>query len=597
MGKPKVVEQDKVIQIVVTQMLQETHVPVSDRDYKYHMEQIALIRLGNLLKSGTLTFHKYNTVKQQHLADIKDALRNNEIDSYDYPTDIFTRLDFHIGIKERPSGVDPMIIEGPEEDYGDMERKDRDKVRDQFAERQRKAKPDEKIIITPANVSLRGKAGESDAVFVDGPEEDLGDQERKDRAKVKDHFPEREKKAKEEEKIVITPAVLTEQEPEEEEDEETRKARDKVRDEFAERRSIKPAEPEKIIIKPAVLKEKQPEEPEDVTDSPAARDKVRDEFAERQRKQKEEDKFKITPRAPPQRKGSREDHSMIKLGKMLGEHGGLTPDKYNQVKGTYRPRDGRLHSDERMSPGPRRKFSGDDRDIKVQQQVSVMIQKAQVRIDSKSFQHHSEHIIMIRLGRLHRIGSLTFDKYAEMKASHRIQLDEHVRYREIDTYDHSVDVFARLDEAITKHPIIIQLTMSGAKPKVVEQDKVIQIVVTQMLQETHVPVSDRDYKYHMEQIALIRLGNLLKSGTLTFHKYNTVKQQHLADIKDALRNNEIDSYDYPTDIFTRLDFHIGIKERPSGVDPMIIEGPEEDYGDMERKDRDKVRDQFAERQR
>merc|ERR1711962_598035 len=157
-----------------------------------------------------------------------------------------------------------------------------------------------------------------------------------------------------EEKIVITPAVLAEKEPEEEEDEETRKARDKVRDEFGERRSIKPAEPEKIIIKPTVLKEKQPEEPEDVTDSPAARDKVRDEFAERQRKQKEEDKFKITPRAPPQRKGSREDHSMIKLGKMLGEHGGLTPDKYNQVKGTYRPRDGRLHSDERMSPGPRR---------------------------------------------------------------------------------------------------------------------------------------------------------------------------------------------------------------------------------------------------
>merc|ERR1711962_1235547 len=296
MGKPKVVEQDKVIQIVVTQMLQETHVPVSDRDYKYHMEQIALIRLGNLLKSGTLTFHKYNTVKQQHLADIKDALRNNEIDSYDYPTDIFTRLDFHIGIKERPSGVDPMIIEGPEEDYGDMERKDRDKVRDQFAERQRKAKPDEKIIITPANVSLRGKAGESDAVFVDGPEEDLGDQERKDRAKVKDYFPEREKKAKEEEKIVITPAVLTEQEPEEEEDEETREARDKVRDEFAERRSIKPAEPEKIIIKPVVLPKKEPEEEEEDEDARKARDKVRDEFGERRSiKPAEPEKIIIKP--------------------------------------------------------------------------------------------------------------------------------------------------------------------------------------------------------------------------------------------------------------------------------------------------------------
>merc|ERR1711962_550324 len=291
MGKPKVVEQDKVIQIVVTQMLQETHVPVSDRDYKYHMEQIALIRLGNLLKSGTLTFHKYNTVKQQHLADIKDALRNNEIDSYDYPTDIFTRLDFHIGIKERPSGVDPMIIEGPEEDYGDKERKDRAKVKDHFPERQRKAKDDEKIVITPADVSLRGKKpGDEEE------EEDLGDQERKDRAKVKDYFPEREKKAKEEEKIVITPAVLTEQEPEEEEDEETRKARDKVRDEFAERRSIKPAEPEKIIIKPVVLPKKEPEDEEEDEDARKARDKVRDEFGERRSiKPAEPEKIIIKP--------------------------------------------------------------------------------------------------------------------------------------------------------------------------------------------------------------------------------------------------------------------------------------------------------------
>merc|ERR1712168_1668071 len=101
MGKPRVSEQDKVIQVVVTQMLQETHVPVSDRDYKYHMEQIALIRLGNLLKAGTLTFHKYNTMKQQHLQDVKEAIRNKEVDRYDFTTDIFTKLDLQIGIKDR----------------------------------------------------------------------------------------------------------------------------------------------------------------------------------------------------------------------------------------------------------------------------------------------------------------------------------------------------------------------------------------------------------------------------------------------------------------------------------------------------------------
>merc|ERR1712202_52147 len=289
---------------------------------------------------------------------------------------------------------------------------------------------------------------------------------------------------------------------------------------------------------------------------------------------------------------------MGKLGKMLGEYDGLTPEQFNKSKGTYRPRDGRVQREVPESPVARRKYSGlEDRDVKVQQQVSVMIQKSQVRIDAKSFQHHTEHIIMIRLGRLQRAGNLTFDRYTMMKSSHRMLMDEHVRFREIDTYDHSVDVFARLDEAVTKHPIIIELSLSGTKPRVSEQDKVIQVVVTQMLQETHVPVSDRDYKYHMEQIALIRLGNLLKSGTLTFHKYNTIKQQHVQEIKEALRNNEVDGYDWNTDIFTRLDFHIGIKERPSEADPMVIYGPEDDLGDQERKERDKVRDHFPDRQR
>merc|ERR1712013_694308 len=317
-------------------------------------------------------------------------------------------------------------------------------------------------------------------------------------------------------------------------------------------------------------------------------------------KKAEEDRFKITPRKQEKR-GPREDHSMIKLGKMLGEHGGLTPDKYNQVKGSYRPRDGRPQRevvDERTSPGPRRKASGDQRDIKVQQQVSVMIQKSGVRVDSKSFHHHTEHIIMIRLGKLQMAGNLTFERYTKMKTPHRIQMAEHVRYREIDMYDNDADVFARVDEAVTKHPIIVKLSMSGDKPRMAEQDKVIQVVVTQMLQETHVPVTERDFKYHMEQMVLIRLGNLLKAGQLTFHKYNSIKQHHLQDIKDALRYGEIDSYDWITDIFTRLDFHIGIKvERVSEVDPMVVVGPEEDYGDQERKEREKARDQFAERER
>ena len=55
------------------------------------------------------------------------------------------------------------------------------------------------------------------------------------------------------------------------------------------------------------------------------------------------------------------------------------------------------------------------------------------------------------------------------------QMAEHVRYREIDMYDNDADVFARVDEAVTKHPIIVKLSMSGDKPRMAEQDKVIQV--------------------------------------------------------------------------------------------------------------------------
>merc|ERR1712212_494234 len=290
-AKPRVSEQDKVIQVVVTQMLQETHGPVSDRDYKYHMEQIALIRLGNLLKPGTLTFHKYNTIKQQHVQEIKEALRNFEVDGYDWNTDIFTRLDFHIGIKERPSEADPMVIYGPEDDLGDQERKERDKVRDHFPDRERKQQEEEKIVITPANVSLRGKKVGPDGVSVEGPEEDLGDQERKERDKVRDHFPDRDRHQQAAAKIVIKPANVSlrgkkpgEEEDEDEDGDDTTRQRNKVKDHFPEREK-KVKEEEKIVIKPAnvSLRDKKKEEEEEK----AKKEKEAKEAAEKARKEKE----------------------------------------------------------------------------------------------------------------------------------------------------------------------------------------------------------------------------------------------------------------------------------------------------------------------
>merc|ERR1712013_194307 len=156
----------------------------------------------------------------------------------------------------KKSGAAELTVEGPEdeEDLGDQERQQRDKVRDEFAERQRKTKDEERIIIKPADISLRGKKDEGN----EEEEEDLGDQEPQKRDKVRDEFAERQRKTKEEEKIVIKPADISlrgkkdggDEEEEEDLGDQEPQQRDKVRDEFAERQR-KTKEEEKIIIKPA----------------------------------------------------------------------------------------------------------------------------------------------------------------------------------------------------------------------------------------------------------------------------------------------------------------------------------------------------------
>merc|ERR1712142_193267 len=381
-----------------------------------------------------------------------------------------------------PAVLPEKAKEEEEEESPDQPKK-KGKVSDQFPEKKKKEKKDAKVVIKPKDLpkkkGARVRFSDQPGVVRRKKQEPPVDEEASkedmfkdippvDKKKVSDEFPEKEKKAKEEEKIVIKPADLSgrgkkpiaeeeqivmedvvdvEQVPEDETD--ARAAKDKVRDHFPEKERKK-AEEEKIVITPAALVEQTPpEEPE------------------KPKKIKQDNK--ITPRTPPQRRrGPREDHSMIKLGKMLGETGGLDDENFDQVKGKYRPRDPREVRDERISPGPRRKFSGDDKDIKVQQQVSVMIQKANVRCDAKSFHHHTEHVVMIKLGRLQNAGNLTFEKYNKMKSSHRIEMSERVRFREIDSYDHEHDVFARLDNVVTNHPITIKFTTSGAKPKVQE---------------------------------------------------------------------------------------------------------------------------------
>merc|ERR1711936_1500676 len=81
------------------------------------------------------------------------------------------------------------------------------KVKDHFPERNKKEKEEEKIVIKPTDVTLRPKEEVPEPVVL-GEEEETPD-DTISKSKVKDHFPERKKKEKEEEKLIIEPADVT----------------------------------------------------------------------------------------------------------------------------------------------------------------------------------------------------------------------------------------------------------------------------------------------------------------------------------------------------------------------------------------------------
>merc|ERR1712212_1194251 len=136
----------------------------------------------------------------------------------------------------------------------------------------------------------------------DEPTESLFDNVPETKPKVKDEFAEKDKKPKEEEKIVITPKVLPKKEESssesEEEEEELKPEPPKKKLSTADLKpmvQIKVAAPTAPVI--ARRKKKEDDEPtESLFDNvPETKPKVKDEFAEKDKKPKEEEKIVITP--------------------------------------------------------------------------------------------------------------------------------------------------------------------------------------------------------------------------------------------------------------------------------------------------------------
>merc|ERR1712168_1191093 len=148
-----------------------------------------------------------------------------------------------------------------------------------------KPKEQEKIVITPKDIP------------------DKTDEKQKQ--KIKDEFADREKKPKEDEKIIIKPVVLPTKPEESSSEEEEEEVKPEPKKKLS-RSDLKPAVQIKMAVTPEpapTLRRKKKETEEEPADPfaglPAAKPKVKDEFAEKDKKPKEQEKIVITPKDIP----------------------------------------------------------------------------------------------------------------------------------------------------------------------------------------------------------------------------------------------------------------------------------------------------------
>merc|ERR1712183_1216023 len=262
----------------------------------------------------------------------------------------------------------------------------------------------------------------------------------------------------------------------------------------------------KEVLETAKVK-KQAEDDEEAT-ARAEREKVKDHFPERKRSQKEEEKVVIKP-ANLSSRGKRvqeEDITMEEEDMSYQEQG----DKFVE-----------------------------DKDSKVQDVVRHLLQEVKITINLKTLKHHIDHIFMIRLGTMLKAGTLTFDKYVRIKNQDRRRIKELIGHTTAQEYNEGEDVFASLDKA---------LKLSGVRTKS-EDDTAIGEQVALLLKQTRVPVSQKDFIYHMNKIITIILGMMLHVGVLTFTKFNQMKITHRADMDEMLDSH----YDSHSDVFGVLE--------------------------------------------
>merc|ERR1712142_809698 len=258
--------------------------------------------------------------------------------------------------------------------------------------------------------------------------------------------------------------------------------------------------------KEAAEKAKKEEEEEEA--AKAERERIRDHYAEKQRKQQEEqEKILIQPA------------NVSLRGRKAG------PVDEDDI--------------EPISADMSYQESPEEKDSKVQDVVRHLLKEVKITINLKTLKHHIDHIFMIRLGTMLKAGTLTFDKYVRIKNQDRRRIKELIGHTTAQEYNENDDVFGTLDKA---------LKLGGIRTKS-EDDTAIGEQVALLLKQTRVPVSQKDFIYHMNKIITIILGMMLHVGVLTFTKFNQMKITHRADMDEMLDSH----YDSHSDVFGVLE--------------------------------------------
>merc|ERR1712142_58891 len=198
----------------------------------------------------------------------------------------------------------------------------------------------------------------------------------------------------------------------------------------------------------------------------------------------------------------------------------------------------------------------DDEDKIVQKSIVDLLDESPIDVDETDLKSQLEKIVIILLGIALKSGSLTFAKYNQLKKEYREEMMEHIRRNEVEDYDFTTDVFARLDVVIMGYE---KKPGRGDKKKhslTKDMDTVVCHQVGNLLQKTKLSTGDKDIQHQLELIIKIQLGRMLATGNLTFERYNIMKVEYRDNIHRRLHRGEIQSYNFDSDIFSQLDLAI-----------------------------------------